>query len=83
MINQLAQIGLSSPTEDMIEGQVQRALSNDNFRYNTQQNMLRQMVSQKIHEEGLLTVETKEVTPDELQKIITAGDEKTEDESAE
>lgn len=83
VINQLAQIGLSSPTEDMIEGQVQRALSNDNFRYNTQQNMLRQMVSQKIHEEGLLTVETKEVTPDELQKIITAGDEKTEDESAE
>ena len=73
----------SSPTEDMIEGQVQRALSNDNFRYNTQQNMLRQMVSQKIHEEGLLTVETKEVTPDELQKIITAGDEKTEEESAE
>jgi len=83
VINQLAQIGLSSPTEDMIEGQVQRALSNDNFRYNTQQNMLRQMVSQKIHKEGLLTVETKEVTPDELQKIITAGDEKTEEESAE
>lgn len=83
VINQLAQIGLSSPTEDMIEGQVQRALSNDNFRYNTQQNMLRQMVSQKIHEEGLLTVETKEVTPDELQKIITADDEKTEEESAE
>lgn len=82
VINQLAQIGLSSPTEDMIEGQVQRALSNDNFRYNTQQNMLRQMVAQKIHEEGLLTVETKEVTPDELQKIITAGDEKTEEESA-
>ena len=77
VINQLAQIGLSSPTEDMIEGQVQRALSNDNFRYNTQQNMLRQMVAQKIHEEGLLTVETKEVTPDELQKIITEGDEKT------
>ena len=76
VINQLAQIGLSSPTEDMIEGQVQRALSNDNFRYNTQQNMLRQMVAQKIHEEGLLTVETKEVTPDELQKIITEGDEK-------
>lgn len=83
VINQLAQIGLSSPTEDMIEGQVQRALSNDNFRYNTQQNMLRQMVSQKIHEEDLLTVETKEVTPDELQKIITADDEKTEEESAE
>ena len=76
VINQLAQIGLSSPTEDMIEGQVQRALSNDNFRYNTQQNMLRQMVAQKIHEEGLLTVETKEVTPDELQKIITEGEEK-------
>ncbi len=83
VINQLAQIGLTSPTEDMIEGQVQRALSNDNFRYNTQQNMLRQMVAQKIHEEGLLTVDTKEVTPDELQKIITAGDEKTEEESAE
>lgn len=83
VINQLAQIGLSSPTEDMIEGQVQRALSNDNFRYNTQQNMLRQMVAQKIHEEGLLTVETKEVTPDELQKIITEGDEKTEEEAAE
>ena len=83
VINQLAQIGLTSPTEDMIEGQVQRALSNDNFRYNTQQNMLRQMVAQKIHEVGLLTVDTKEVTPDELQKIITAGDEKTEEESAE
>lgn len=83
VINQLAQIGLSSPTEDMIEGQVQRALSNDNFRYNTQQNMLRQMVAQKIHEEGLLTVETKEVTLDELQKIITGGDEKTEEEAAE
>ncbi|MDD7469022.1 MAG: trigger factor [Porphyromonas sp.] len=83
VINQLAQIGLTSPTEDMIEGQVQRALSNDNFRYNTQQNMLRQMVAQKIHEEGLLTVDTKEVTPNELQKIITAGDEKTEEEAAE
>ena len=83
VINQLAQIGLSSPTEDMIEGQVQRALSNDNFRYNTQQNMLRQMVAQKIHEEGLLTIETKEVTPDELQKIITEGDEKSEEEAAE
>ena len=83
MINQLAQIGLSSPTEDMIEGQVQRALSNDNFRYNTQQNMLRQMVAQKIHEEGLLTIETKEVTPDELQKIITEGDEKSDEEAAE
>lgn len=83
VINQLTQIGLTSPTEDMIEGQVQRALSNDNFRYNTQQNMLRQMVAQKIHEVGLLTVDTKEVTPDELQKIITAGDEKTEEESAE
>ena len=83
VINQLAQIGLTSPTEDMIEGQVQRALSNDNFRYNTQQNMLRQMVAQKIHEEGLLTVDTKEVTPDELQKIIMKSEEPTEEEAAE
>jgi len=83
VINQLAQIGLTSPTEDMIEGQVQRALSNDNFRYNTQQNMLRQMVAQKIHEEGLLTVDTKEVTPDELQQIIMKSEEPTEEEAAE
>ena len=83
VINQLAQIGLTSPTEDMIEGQVQRALSNDNFRYNTQQNMLRQMVAQKIHEVGLLTVDTKEVTPDELQKIIMKSEEPTEEEAAE
>lgn len=80
VINQLAQIGLSSPTEDMIEGQVQRALSNDNFRYNTQQNMLRQMVAQKIHEDNLITVETKEVTADELQKIIMKSDEEAESE---
>lgn len=83
VINQLAQIGLTSPTEDMIEGQVQRALSNDNFRYNTQQNMLRQMVAQKIHEEGLLTVDTKEVTPDELQQIIMKSEETSEEEAAE
>ena len=83
VINQLAQIGLTSPTEDMIEGQVQRALSNDNFRYNTQQNMLRQMVAQKIHEEGLLTVDTKEVTPDELEQIIMKSEEPTEEEAAE
>lgn len=83
VINQLAQIGLTSPTEDMIEGQVQRALSNDNFRYNTQQNMLRQMVAQKIHEEGLLTVDTKEVTPDELQQIIMKSEEPTEEGAAE
>ena len=83
VINQLAQIGLTSPTEDMIEGQVQRALSNDNFRYNTQQNMLRQMVAQKIHEEGLLTVDTKEVTPDELQQIIMKSEEPTQEGAAE
>ena len=64
----------------MIEGQVQRALSNENFRYNTQQNMLRQMVAQKVHEDNLINVETKEVTADELQKIIMNSGEEPESE---
>lgn len=82
--NQLAQIGLTNPTEDMIEGQTERALANDNFRYNTQQNMLRQMVAQKIHEEGLVTIQEKEVTSDELQKLITGqGDEQPEESNSE
>lgn len=81
--NQLAQIGLSNPTEDMLEGQTERMLSNDNFRYNTQQNMLRQMVAQKIHEDGLVTIQEKEVTSDELQEIINGKPEEKQSEESE
>lgn len=85
VVNQLAQFGITNPTEDMIAGQTEHLLSNDNFRYNTEQNMLRQMVAQKIHEDGLLTIQEKEVTADELQEIINGKptQEKQSEESEE
>ncbi len=38
------------------------------------------MVAQKIHEDNVITVETKEVTADELQKIIMDSGEEAESE---
>lgn len=82
MANQLLQYGIPNPTDGMLEDQIDHALADDHFRYNARENMLRQMVAQKVREDGLVTVVEKEVTPEELRQVIQGKPEETPEEAA-
>ncbi len=67
---QFANMGWANAPMEILEKQAEELLKNQNFVYGTEQDILRQLVAQKLRENNVVTVVEKEITPDELHKLI-------------
>ena len=72
---QFANMGWPNAPMEILEKQAEELMKNQNFVYGTEQDILRQLVAQKLRENGVITVVEKETTPDELHKLILPQEE--------
>lgn len=79
---QFANMGWPNAPMEILEKQAEELMKNQNFVYGTEQDILRQLVAQKLRENNVLTVVEKETTPEDLHKLILPEEAETE-ESAE
>lgn len=74
---QFANMGWPNAPKEVLEKQAEQLLSNPNFTYSTEQDILHQLVAQKIRENNVVTVVEKEVTSDELHNMLLPKEDET------